>query len=101
MSRAKTSPEMEKYKLDISRRFVRVTGEHKNGFVEFDYAVGEPEVFVELVLPIEAFDDFCEINHVKLLPSEHTLSDQKSDWEWRISDATKVRIKSDSINTKK
>lgn len=95
MSRSKISPEMEKYNLDISRRFVRVTGEHKNGFIEFDYAVGEPEVFVELVLPSDAFEDFCEINHVELLPSEHTLNDQKQDWEWRISDATKVRIKSD------
>ena len=27
--------------------------------VEFEFAVGEPELFVEMVMPRDAFDTFC------------------------------------------
>ncbi|MEI8168638.1 MAG: phenol hydroxylase subunit [Rhodoferax sp.] len=82
--------------LDTSRRFVRIRGERGNGFVEFDFAIGEPEVFVELILGRVAFAEFCVTNKVELLPpSEATSSDdgEKSDWEWRLADATKTRFK--------
>ena len=35
--------------FDTRRRFVRVTGERPNGFVEFDFAVGEPDLAVEMI----------------------------------------------------
>ncbi|PHR84439.1 MAG: phenol hydroxylase [Colwellia sp.] len=74
--------------LDITRRFVRITKERKNDFIEFDYAIGEPEIFLELVLPREAFLDFCVVNKVELLPSTQIGSKATKDWGWRISDAT-------------
>jgi len=52
--------------VDISRRFVRITGERR-GCVEFDFAIGWPELSVELVLPRAAFDDFCRRNAVTFL----------------------------------
>jgi len=52
--------------VDISRRFVRVTDE-SGPFVEFDFAIGWPELSVELVLPRAAFDDFCRRNAVTFL----------------------------------
>lgn len=74
--------------LDITRRFVRITKERKNDFIEFDYAIGEEEIFLELVLPREAFLDFCVENKVELLSSTQIESTATKDWGWRISDAT-------------
>jgi phenol hydroxylase P0 protein len=52
---------------DTSRRFVRVTEERADGLVAFDFAIGWPELSVELMLPRAAFDEFCTRNQVVLL----------------------------------
>lgn len=49
---------------DTSRRFVRVTEERADGLVAFDFAIGWPELSVELLLPRPAFDEFCTRNQV-------------------------------------
>lgn len=82
--------------MDTSRRFVRLRGERANGFVEFDFAIGEPEVFVELILGRDAFAEFCVTNKVELLPPLVPNSSDdvaRSDWDWRLADATKTRFK--------
>lgn len=82
--------------LDTSRRFVRLRGERGNGFIEFDFAIGEPEVFVELILGRDAFAEFCSTNQVEMLPpvAPHGAQDEpRSDWDWRLADATKTRFK--------
>lgn len=48
----------------LAQKFVRVRNRRANGLVEFDFAIGAPEIFVELLLPIEAFDRFCSDNGV-------------------------------------
>jgi phenol hydroxylase P0 protein len=52
--------------MDVGKRYVRITGAHR-GFVEFDFAIGDPEITVELILPKPAFDEFCRMNKVLLL----------------------------------
>lgn len=82
--------------MDTSRRFVRLRGERANGFIEFDFAIGEPEIFVELILGPEAFAEFCATNKVEMLPTtvSHSSEDvARSDWDWRLADATKTRFK--------
>src|ERR1035437_1671437 len=59
--------DMRKQIFDVTRKFVRITGSLPNGFVEFEFSIGEPEVAVELVMPKAAFDEFCASNQVKLL----------------------------------
>lgn len=44
---------------DVSRRFVRVLKRRSNGFVEFEFSIGWPELSVELMLPERDFEDFC------------------------------------------
>lgn len=46
-------------------RFVRVRSEPDAPFVEFDFAIGYPDLFVELVLPQAAFARFCVQNRVQ------------------------------------
>jgi phenol/toluene 2-monooxygenase (NADH) P0/A0 len=60
MGMATTSPESEL----LSAKFVRVRQVRDNGLVEFDFAIGSPDIFAELIMPQSAFDDFCATNAV-------------------------------------
>lgn len=55
--------------VDTSRRFVRVTGRRADGLVAFEFAIGWPELSVDLLLPAPAFAEFCERNRVQRLDS--------------------------------
>lgn len=58
--------------VDISKRYVRVRNQLDNGLIEFDFAIGWPELNVELLLPPTAFNAFCAANKVEFLsPTEH------------------------------
>ncbi len=78
--------------LDTTRRFVRLQREREDGFVEFDFAIGEPELFVELVLRREAFAEFCATNEVELLPAQEA-GGETDDWAWRLADARDIRFR--------
>lgn len=83
--------------FDPTRKFVRVTELRKDGFVEFDFALGEPELFVEMILPVGVFDDFCAINHVSFVGDPGGASPRRptgDDWDWSMRDATHQRFKS-------
>lgn len=49
------------------RRFVRILQEDKNGLVQFEFAIGWPDLAVELALPRAAFDEFCAQNAVRFV----------------------------------
>jgi phenol hydroxylase P0 protein len=49
--------------FDPALRFVRITQVRPDGFIEFDFAAGEPELSVELILPAAAFHEFCRAHH--------------------------------------
>ena len=76
--------------LDTTRRFVRVSGERPGGFIEFEFAIGEPDVFTELILGRDAFTQFCADNQAEVLPPRDPEA-VHSDWDWRLSDATRFR----------
>ncbi len=71
--------------FDATRRYVRVCQERADGFVEFEFAIGEPELFVELMLPAAAFHEFCLANSVILLDP---LTGDSGDWVKRMTDAS-------------
>ena len=79
--------------LDTTRRFVRPRGGRGKDFIEFEFAIGEPELFVELILTPDAYAEFCEANQVEVLPAS-APSDTTDDWDWRLSDATAHPFKS-------
>lgn len=53
-------------------RYVRVTERLPNGIVAFDFAVGTPDMFVELILPEAAFEAFCENNNAVAMTPEQS-----------------------------
>ena len=64
-------PRSAKPAFDPSVRFVRLRQVRADGFVEFDFAIGEPDLLVELILPVAAFHEFCRANQViRITPVE-------------------------------
>lgn len=64
-------------------RYVRVTGRRDDGYIEFDFSVGDPDLAVELIMDQAMFERFCDINEVQTLDatdSEFELSRER----WRF-----------------
>ena len=62
----------------LAAKYVRVTRRRHNGMVDFDFAIGEPELFAELVLPQSAFDEFCRINAVIDMADHPSMNDDRT-----------------------
>ena len=58
---------VEEVAVEIKHKFVRVRQVRPDGLVCFEFAIGWPELFVDLMLPQPAFDDFCAQNQVQVL----------------------------------
>lgn len=97
MAERDAPPDAEPVTLDYRRRFVRLTGERPNGLVEFDFAIGDPDLFLEMILGREAFAEFCAANDVEVLPPRQMPDVDKGlgpdDWDWRLADATHTRFR--------
>lgn len=59
--------------FDTAKRYVRLTQVRADGFVEFEFAIGDPELAVELILPADAYRDFCRDNHAVLIAARPNL----------------------------
>lgn len=67
-------------------RYIRVRSEPGDRFVEFDFAIGYPELFVELVLPHDAFELFCKHNHVVHMDSDTIRKIDEDMVKWRFGE---------------
>lgn len=45
--------------VDFNWRAVRIATLRDDGFVEFDFFVGNPDIYAEMILPKAAFAEFC------------------------------------------
>jgi phenol hydroxylase P0 protein len=77
--------------FDPARKFVRVRQLRPDRFIEFDFAIGEPEIFVEMILHADAFDDFCALNKVSFLTDAASSSPETNDW--RLSEVSGRQFK--------
>jgi phenol hydroxylase P0 protein len=73
-------------KFDELTRYIRVRSAPENKFVEFDFAIGHPELFVELVLPRAAFQLFCKHNNVIHMSSDQIRLVDEDMVKWRFGD---------------
>jgi phenol/toluene 2-monooxygenase (NADH) P0/A0 len=53
--------------FDPTKRYVRLNQVRADGFVEFQFAIGDPELAVDLILPAEAYREFCRDNQAVLV----------------------------------
>ena len=59
--------EIELASCDSTLRYVRVIEERADGLVAFEFAIGWPDLAVELLLPTPAFAEFCATQCVQRL----------------------------------
>ena len=78
--------------FDPSRRFVRIVDERADGMVEFEFAVGEPELFVEMILPRSAFEEFCAREQVQPTPAGLAPVDPADGRHWTLREARTQRL---------
>ena len=67
-------------------RYARVRRVVNKRFVEFDFAIGDPSMYVELVLPMNAFATFCETNKIIMMTDDQAASVDKDKIKWRYGD---------------
>jgi phenol hydroxylase P0 protein len=72
--------------FDEMPRYIRVRSGPEDRFVEFDFAIGYPELFVELVLPWEAFEIFCRNNKVIHMDSDMIRAVDDDMIKWRFGE---------------
>ncbi len=71
-------------KLNVPfEKYVNITNETDRGLVEFDFAVGDPTMYVELALPKKQFNEFCENNKVNFLTDEQLLAVANDKYKWK------------------
>jgi phenol hydroxylase P0 protein len=82
--------------FDPAARFVRVIATRPNGMVEFEFAVGEPELFVEMLMPQAQFDEFCAAQGVVATPGPLPGAAEGSaehEWDWSLHAAREQRFR--------
>jgi phenol hydroxylase P0 protein len=78
------SPPTKPDGFDLTRCFVRFRALTKSGFVEFDFAIGDPSLSVELVMKKADYAQFCETNHAIVLGVEEGAALDRDQMKWRF-----------------
>ena len=70
--------------FDVTRRYVRFRELRSDGYVLFDFAIGDPETSVELMLRPRAYQEFCRANAVTWVTREQAeaVDHEKSKWRF-------------------
>lgn len=63
--------------------FVRVLGTRSGRFVEFEFGIGSDDLKVELILPLQAFKEFCQARHAEILPPAEDVATELDRLAWR------------------
>jgi len=65
------------------KKFVRVTGVRQGRFVEFEFSINDADLMIELILPLRAFDEFCVLQEVTVLPPRNEAANEFEQLAWR------------------
>lgn len=70
--------------FESQTRYIRVQRYTENGFVEFAFGIGSPDLMVDLILPRPAFREFCQTNKVvDLTPEQERVLDfERAKWRY-------------------
>lgn len=79
-------PDRSARTFDELKRYVRVRRLINDNFVEFDFAIDDPSLYVELVLPKAAFESFCEHNHVIMMTDDEAKAVDADMQKWRYGE---------------
>ncbi|GAA0789123.1 phenol hydroxylase subunit [Marinobacterium sediminicola] len=74
--------------FDRLTKYIRVRSEPDARFIEFDFAIGDPSLFVELVMPKGAFEAFCAANDVVHMTEDQIREVDAEMEKWRYGEET-------------
>ena len=74
------------------RHFVHITSEAREGLVEFNFSINDPELFLEMILPKNAFDEFCKINDVTFLSPDEVKAVEQQQKIWRDGEVSDISL---------
>lgn len=77
------APDTPAVHIDISRRYVRFRERRENGYVEFDFSIGDPALSVELVMSQACYEAFCAANRVTYLSVDEGAAIDADQHKWR------------------
>ena len=69
--------------FDVRKHYVRFRELRTDGYVLFDFAIGDPELAVELTLPLPAYRAFCREQGVIYLTRQEAESIDFEQSKWR------------------
>ncbi len=73
----------ERTELGARQRYVRLREHRPDGFVIFDFAIGDPGLACELIMPMAAYQEFCAANHVIYLSDTQAAQLDHEALKWR------------------
>jgi phenol hydroxylase P0 protein len=66
-----------------SANYVRILGTRLGRFVEFEFGIGSEDLKVELILPFQAFAEFCQTRQAEILPPAAEVATELDRLAWR------------------
>lgn len=69
--------------FDIKRRYVREKAHRDDGFVEFEFSIGDPRICVELVMREPDYRSFCQTHDVVMLSAVESAALDAEELKWR------------------
>ncbi len=69
--------------FDVAKRYVRFRELHDDGYVSFAFAIGDPELAVELILPLPDYQAFCREQRVIYLTRDKAAAFDREQAKWR------------------
>lgn len=71
-----------KLRIDL-KKYVHIRDETTGGIVEFDFSIGDPTMYVELALPKNQFEEFCDNNKVEFLTENQLIDVENDKHKWK------------------
>ena len=81
-----SSADDESAALKELKRYARVRRVVDDKFIEFDFAIGDPSLYVELVLPKAEFEVFCRHNNVEMMTEAQAAVVDADREKWRYGE---------------
>ncbi len=69
--------------FDVERRYVRMKARRDDGFVEFDFSIGDPRICVELVMREPDYRAFCDTHDAVRLSALEAAALDAEELKWR------------------
>ncbi|CAG9252758.1 phenol hydroxylase subunit [Paraburkholderia unamae] len=69
--------------FDVARRYVRTKAHRADGFVEFEFSIGDPRICVELVMRESDYRAFCATHDVVRLSAVEAAALDAEELKWR------------------